>query len=117
MFQAIDRVISVQVYTWAAQEGLEATEPAIAAFIQFQDGLGVLFYVLGFLALGLYGMAISRRPEDAGLGWLFVGGGIVGILLAVIGAVIPAMIFFGTAALGVATWVTQRPAGQHALDG
>jgi hypothetical protein len=106
VFETIDRTIGVQVFTWAAQQHLSVTDPVVQAFIRFQDGLGYAFYILGFLALGLYGMAmLLQRTGASGLGWLFVAGGVLGIVLQVAGAAIPAMVFIGTAALGAATWL------------
>jgi len=103
--EVVDRVISAYVYTWAAEEGFSIATPAVASFVRFQDGLGNLFFLLGFSAVALFGVAISRRPDVAGLGWLFVAGGVLGLVLAFFGAVIPAMVYLETASLGVAVWV------------
>ena len=105
VFEAIDRMISVHIYAWAAQQGLDVTDVTIQAFDRLDDGLGAGFYILAFLALGLYGIAMSKGTVARGVGWLFVAGGVLGIVLALVGAAIPVMVFVGTAALGVASWL------------
>ena len=60
--------------------------------------------ILGFLALGFFGVAMARTEGASGRGRAFVVLGVVGILLDLVGATIPAMVFFGTAALGIVTW-------------
>ena len=104
VFEAIDRIISVNVYTWAAQQGLDVTDIALQAFIRLDDGLGDTFHILAFLSLGLYGIAMSKRAVAGGLGWVFVTASVIGIILQLVGAAIPAMVFFGTAAFGVSAW-------------
>ncbi|MDX1435299.1 MAG: hypothetical protein R3335_00715 [Anaerolineales bacterium] len=99
-FESLDRTISIQVYTWAATQDLQITDPAIRTFILFQEGLSNLFYWLGFLAIGLFGVALLSGPHGSGLGWVFVAGCVLGIGLHLAGGAIPAMIFFGTAAIG-----------------
>ena len=111
VFAAIDRIISMQVTTWAAQQYPDATVFTVwDAFERFGGGLGVTFYILGFLALGLYGIAMAQAERTRGLGWAFVASSLLGIALEVIGgAGIPAYVFLGTAALGVATWQLGDP--------
>ena len=110
VFAAIDRMISMQVTTWAAQRYPDATVFTVwEAFERFGGGLGVAFYILGFLALGLYGIAMAQTERTRGLGWAFVAASLFGIALEVVGAGIPAYVFLGTAALGVATWQLSVP--------
>lgn len=102
--EAIDRMINIQVFTWAAQQHLEVTDPTLQAFLRLGDGLGFAFYVLGFLALLLFGLAILTGADFRAAGWGLIIGGAFGLLLAFIGAAIPAMVFFGTWALGLGIW-------------
>ena len=109
MLGVIDRLISIGPTIWAAQHGLDETDPTFQAFSRFDDGLGFTFFILGFLSIILYGMAMARTDRAPGLGWLFVAAGIVGIVLGVLGPGIPAMVYLGTAALGVADWRLALP--------
>jgi len=102
IFEALDRIINVKVRTWAAQQTFEFADPAVQTFFRFQYGLDYSFNIFGFTSLGLYGVAMLMRSGVGGVGWLFIAGGIFGIILQVSGATIPAMVFFGTGALGVA---------------
>ena len=104
----LDRIISMGLATWAAQQGLEATEVTVQAFIRLDEGLSVAFFILGFLSLSLYGIAMAQT-ERAGLGWPFVAAGMVGIVLGAFGTGIPAFVYFGTAAVGVVTWRLSAP--------
>ena len=97
----IDRLISIGPATWAAEEGISVTDATVQAFIRFGNGLNVAFYVFGFLALGLYGVALTRVTEASGAGWAFVGAGGLGIVLGSVGAAIPGFVFLGTGALGL----------------
>ena len=103
MFEAIDRIIRMQVHTWAVQQQLDLADPIVRPFIRIQSGLDYSYNILGFIALGLYGVAMLVRSGVGGIGWLFLAGGIFGIFLQVSDATIPAMVFFGTGALGVVT--------------
>jgi hypothetical protein len=116
----IDRIIVTGPATWAAQQGLDETDLIVQAFSRLVDGLGVTFMILGFFALSLYGIAMSQIEGSSGIGWAFVAGGILGIVLELVGGTIPAFVFFGTAALGIATWrlgvtapTRRRAAGQE----
>jgi hypothetical protein len=108
VFESVDRTISMQIFTWAAQQDFQLTDPTIQAFIRFQGGLSDLFHILGFLAISLYGIAMLQSPGIREAGWIFVIGGLLGIVLQVIGGVIPAFVFLGTAALGTAIWLLDR---------
>ena len=106
MFAAVDRIVSIQVTTWAAQRYPDPTVQTVwEAFGRFGGGLGMAFYILAFLALGLYGIAMTQEQRTAGLGWAFLGASALSIALEVVGGVgIPGFVFLGTAAFGVATW-------------
>ena len=101
MFEAIDRIIRMQVHTWAVQQQHDLADPVVRPFIRFQAGLSDSFFILGFAALGLYGVAMLVQSGVGGIGWLFIVGSIFGIVLHVSDATIPAMVFLGTGALGV----------------
>jgi hypothetical protein len=103
VLQVISRIISMGPATWAAEQRLDVTDPTLQAFSRFDDGLSVGFFILGFLSVGLYGMAMTQTPGARKLGWPFVAVGMLGVVLGVFGAGIPAFVFFGTAALGVTT--------------
>lgn len=105
IFSAIDRTFNIEVFTWGAVQGVSVTDLLIQSIMRFQEGLSYAFYILAFLALGLYGIAMLQQPKPSGLGWVFVVAGILGLVLRVFGELIPAFVFLGTAALGVATWL------------
>jgi hypothetical protein len=104
-FEAVDRTISIQVFTWAAQQDFQVTDPTIQAFIRLQGGMSDLFYSLGFLAISLFGIALLKADRWGTVGWIFAAVGVLGILLHLAGAAIPAMVFFGTAGLGAVIWM------------
>ena len=109
VLETVDRVIAIQVTTWAAQRYPDDTVFTVwEAFSQFDGGLGLAFSILAFVAIGLYGTAIVQT-ERVGLGWAFVAVGVVGILLELLGVGIPAYVFVGTAALGAASWQLGAP--------
>ncbi len=114
LFSAIGRTFNIEVFTWGAVQGVSPTDLLIQSIMRFQNGLSYAFYILAFLALGLYGIAMLLQPKPSGLGWVFVVVGILGLLLRVFDVLIPAFVFLGTAALGVATWLHpgQRFRGQ-----
>ena len=110
VLEAVDRIITIQVTTWAAQRYPDDTVFTVwEAFSLFDGGLGFAFYILGFLALGLYGFAIVQTERVIALGWAFVAAGVIGILLELVGAGIPAYVFLGTAAFGAASWQLRPP--------
>jgi uncharacterized YccA/Bax inhibitor family protein len=84
-------------------------EPAIEAFSRFGEGLGEWFTVLAFVAVALYGIAFLRRAQFGAHGWLFKGGGALGLILHLAGVGIPAFIFLATGALGVVAVLDGRP--------
>ena len=105
VFSVIDRTIDIGVYTWGAVLGINIAELWVQALMHFQTGLSFAFYILAFLALSLYGIAITQQPGMGWLGWVFVAAGVLGILLRVFGDLIPAFIYFGTGALGATAWL------------
>ncbi len=105
VFETMDRIISIQVFTWAAGEGLTVSGPVIQSLVRVQGGLSALFYILGFMALALYGIAFLQEARYGVVGWWFVGGGVLGFGFLLAGAAIPAMVFFGTGALGSVSWL------------
>lgn len=105
---ATRRILSISLEPWVAVEGIDLNSITVEAFLRFGDGLGEWFTILAFTAVALYGMALLRRPDSSSVGWLFIGGGAVGVLLHLIGAGIPAFIFLETGALGVAILMRER---------
>jgi len=105
---AVRRIVSISLEPWVAVERISFSDTAVEAFSRFGVGLGEWFTILAFAAIALYGMALLRRIESQSIGWLFVGGGAVGLILHLIGAGIPEFIFFETGAFGVATLLSGR---------
>ena len=104
VLEVVDRS-AVGVTIWAAEQYPDPAAIAIyEAFDRADDGIGSTFYPLAFIALGLYGVAMTRSEGTRQLGWGFVIGAMVGILVGIIGAGIPAFVYFGTSALGIAAW-------------
>jgi hypothetical protein len=64
-----------------------------------------LFNILAYLALSLYGMAMLQRSTSGGVGWVFLVGGLCGIVLHLVGGTLPAFVYCGTGALGVTAWL------------
>jgi hypothetical protein len=108
VFGAIRRIVSIYLEPWVAVEGIDLDDTAVEAFSRFGVGLGEWFTILAFAAIALYGMAFLRGAESRATGWLFVGGGAVGLILHLVGAGIPAFIFLETGALGVAILLRAR---------
>ena len=102
------RIVSIFLEPWVAVEGIDLNNMTVEAFSRFGEGLGEWFTILAFTAVALYGMALLRRPESGSVGWLFIGGGAVGVLLHLVGAGIPAFIFLGTGALGAVIFMRER---------
>jgi len=109
VFGATRRIISIYLETWVAVEGIELNDSTVEAFSRFGKGLGEWFTILAFTTIALYGIALLHRLGTGSLGWLFIGGGAIGVLVHLIGAGIPAFIFFETGALGLAIFMHERP--------
>jgi hypothetical protein len=103
IFGSIRRTINIYLQTWFAVEAIDLTHPTPEAFSRFGRALGEWFTILAFVAIALYGMAMLQRPESTPVGWLFLGGGALGLVVHWVGVGIPAFIFLGTGALGVVT--------------
>jgi len=108
VFGATRRIVSIYLEPWVAVEGIDINNITVEAFSRFGEGLGEWFTILAFTAVAFYGMALQRRPKSGSLGWLFIGGGAVGVLVHLVGAGIPAFIFLETGALGVAILLRGR---------
>ena len=106
---ATRRIVSIYLEPWVAVEGIDLNDITVEAFSRFGEGLGEWFTILAFVAVALYGMAFLRRTETDATGWLFIGGGAVGLTLHLVGAGIPAFIFLETGALGVAILLSGSP--------
>ncbi len=104
-FEVVDRLVAIGVTTWAAQRFPDPTVLTVhEAFDRFDDGLGTTFAILAFVAIGLYGHAIRKEGAATGFGSALILGAGVGVVLEIIGVGIPAFVYFGTAALGIAVW-------------
>jgi hypothetical protein len=103
VFETINRLVSIGVTTWAAE--LYPDETVVTVLEAFERvGFGDVFYVLGFLAIGIYGIAMSVTDGAKGPGSAFVVVSPIGILVHLFGGSIPAFVFLATAALGGTTW-------------
>ena len=105
LFSAIDRLINMGVFTWGAVQGISVTDPLAQSYIHLQDGLGMMFHLLAFLAIALYGLALVYRPLSREAGWAFVIAGLLALVLDQVFGFIPAFIYVGTGALGAAIWM------------
>ena len=101
VFEAVDRMISINIFSWAAESGLDPMNSAVQGFILLDSALGGWFAILSFVALGLYGMAMVYQWDAKTIGWVFVASGLFGLVLQLIGAAIPGFVFLGTGAFGV----------------
>lgn len=108
-----DRIISMSVATWAAEEGLPSGELTVQAFVRLDEGFNLGFFVLGFLAVMCCGLAMAREPSPAG-GWWVVVAGVVGLVVAVAGLAIPAFVYLATAAIGLLSLM--HPMAGHTID-
>lgn len=70
------------------------------SFHQFSEGLIQAFILIAFVALALYGIAAIQH-EATWLGTVLIMLGVGGLALEVLGAAIPALVYMGTATLGV----------------
>jgi hypothetical protein len=82
---------------------------------RFDSALGITFYILTFIALGLYGVARVQKERLIGLRWAFIAVVVIGILHRLADAATPAYVFLWAAALGVASWQIWVP-GTSATD-
>jgi hypothetical protein len=99
---AIGRLVGIGVVTWVAPQYPDPTALAIyEAFSRMRTGAA--FVILAFIAVSLYGTAMTLRGT-VGLGRLFLVVGVLGVLLQLFGAAIPVFVYITTAALGAATW-------------
>lgn len=98
----IGRLTGIGVITWAAPQYPDPT--ALAIYEAFtRTHFGPTFVLLAFVAVTLYGTAMIRMGV-AVLGRAFVIVGLLGFLLQVVDAAIPAFVYITTAAFGVASW-------------
>lgn len=70
------------------------------SFHQFSEGLIQAFILIALIALALYGIA-ALQHEATWLGAVLIVIGIGGLALEVLGGAIPALVYIGTATLGV----------------
>lgn len=84
-----------------------AAVPALTG-LGLEAWTGELFLVLGTLALVVAGLGFQRAGKRA-LAVIGLGFGIVGLVVAILGAAIPAALFLGTGALGVGLLLSRPP--------
>ena len=97
----IDRIISISVASWAAEASLPSNDTTVQAFIRMDEGFSMGFFVLGFLAVSLFGLAMTNTSSDRTYGGWITAVGVLGILTAIVGFAIPAFVYLATTALGV----------------
>jgi hypothetical protein len=106
-FETVGRLITIRVSTWAAPQYPDQTAIGMWEVLD-RLRLGTVFYFLALVAIALYGVAL-QRSDTKGWGSTFVGIALVGVLLEVLGAGIPAYVYLATATLAIATWKTDQP--------
>lgn len=108
VFDTVDRLITIRVTTWAAP--LYPDETAVTLWEALKGiRLGTVFYILAFVAIGFYGIAL-QRSESVNWGRTIVAIAVAGVLLEVVGAGIPAYVYLATTTLAIATWKTDHSA-------
>lgn len=117
VFLALNRILDMSVGILATElladpNSLKSFTPLLA----IDDILGDWWGALAWVSLVATGIALIRTAGIRVKGTAFTAVGLVGLGLDLIGATIPAMIFFATAALGIATRNIQRsdPNSTHA---
>jgi len=103
MFLAIDRIIASELETWAATQDLNGARREVYEAFELLN-VSDWFYVMGFSALILYGVALTHTVATRVAGFGFIAAGGFGIAVHLIGGAIPGLVFLGTVALGVSTW-------------
>jgi hypothetical protein len=116
VFGAIRQTVSIYLEPWIAVQGMDLRDPVVEAFSRFGEGLGEWFTILAFAAIAIYGISMTRRTQPRPAGWLFNVGSVLGLILHLIGAGIPAFIFLGTGALGVLSFVDRTFSDSSASD-
>ena len=102
VFETVGRLVTIRVSIWAAPQYPDTIAVGLWEVLD-RLRLGTVFYILAFVAIGLYGMAL-QRSDTKGWGSTFVGIAIVGVLLEAVGLGIPAYAYLATATLAIATW-------------
>lgn len=106
----VDRIIAMAVATWAALQGLGSDDLTVQAFIRMDEGFNMGFFVLGFLSVVLFGLAMTRSEVSGTVGRWLVGAGVVGLVVAIVGFAIPAFVYLATGAIGVLALGGRLPA-------
>lgn len=99
--ELVSRVLNMTLTKWVAEgSGGRAIADSYEGFYLFGEGLIDAFILLGFVALALFGIAV-RQEGITWLGTMLVIFGLGGLVLELIGAAIPALVYIGTAILGI----------------
>lgn len=105
--EAVNRTANIALTVFAA-EAKQSADPIWRVFEgldQWRELMGGLFLVLGTLALIIAGFGFHRSGRRV-LGIVGIGFGVVGLALALLGGVVPAVLFLGTGAMGAALLLT-----------
>lgn len=97
------RLLNARVAPWAASQPAEGEGAAVfVGMHELSEGLIQGFILIAFVSMAIYGLAVLQHGT-LWLGALLVLFGIGGFILELVGAAIPALIFIGTAVMGI--WV------------
>jgi hypothetical protein len=86
---------------------MEAITDSYEGFYLFGEGLIDAFIFLGLVALALFGIAVIQEGITR-LGTVLVIFGLGGLVLELIGVAIPALVYVGTAILGISLGFRSR---------
>ena len=106
----VARVLDMRVGPLAAVRNPDSPlASTYESFHQLSEGLIQAFILIAFIALALLGIA-ALQHEATWLGAVLIVLGAGGLVLEVVGAAIPALVYIGTATLGV--WMLFGPASR-----
>lgn len=110
--EAVNRTANMTTTVWAAEAKAagDDTYRLFEAIDQWRSVMGDLFLVLGAVALVVIGFGFQRAGVSP-LGLLGLAFGGFALMLAVLGALVPAVIFLATGTLGAALLITMPTEG------
>lgn len=101
------RIINMTITPWATgSDANSATIDVFFGFKEFSEGLIRGFIFVGLVSLILLGVA-GIQQEASWLGTLLIVFGVAGLMMELVGAAIPAVIYLGTGAIGL--WLITSP--------
>lgn len=104
--ELVGRILLVTVTPWVAEQPSTSSIAALYdAVYQLGEGLIRAFILVAFVSLALFGIA-ALQANITWLGIILILFGIAGLVLEVVGAAIPALIYIGTATLGASIVLT-----------